>query len=170
MAGWTADDSNLNTICPFCGNPFLPFLNVEIRDTRGPGRMFLKGSASVDEAMSSSYSASTGFGTGTSTLSTPCPNTAISPPSPGISIQDRSVRSRPRSMRSHGVKIPSEWRHGAFSSGLAMARSVSVFGPAEETYQCNHFVPFSGSLPSRLNETTVCATLLIPEYRQNYYF
>uniref|UniRef100_A0A6Q2Z046 DENN domain containing 4A n=1 Tax=Esox lucius TaxID=8010 RepID=A0A6Q2Z046_ESOLU len=35
MAGWTADDSNLNTICPFCGNPFLPFLNVEIRDLRG---------------------------------------------------------------------------------------------------------------------------------------
>uniref|UniRef100_A0A8C5EEG5 C-myc promoter-binding protein-like n=1 Tax=Gouania willdenowi TaxID=441366 RepID=A0A8C5EEG5_GOUWI len=28
MAGWTADDSNLNTTCPFCGNPFLPFLNV----------------------------------------------------------------------------------------------------------------------------------------------
>uniref|UniRef100_A0AAQ5YVR6 UDENN domain-containing protein n=1 Tax=Amphiprion ocellaris TaxID=80972 RepID=A0AAQ5YVR6_AMPOC len=38
MAGWTADDSNLNTTCPFCGNPFLPFLNVEIRDMRGPGR------------------------------------------------------------------------------------------------------------------------------------
>uniref|UniRef100_A0A672GYE3 DENN domain containing 4A n=1 Tax=Salarias fasciatus TaxID=181472 RepID=A0A672GYE3_SALFA len=36
MAGWTADDSNLNTTCPFCGNPFLPFLNVEIRDMRGP--------------------------------------------------------------------------------------------------------------------------------------
>uniref|UniRef100_A0A672U9W1 DENN domain containing 4A n=1 Tax=Strigops habroptila TaxID=2489341 RepID=A0A672U9W1_STRHB len=26
MAGWTADDSNLNTTCPFCGNLFLPFL------------------------------------------------------------------------------------------------------------------------------------------------
>uniref|UniRef100_A0AAQ5ZRC5 UDENN domain-containing protein n=1 Tax=Amphiprion ocellaris TaxID=80972 RepID=A0AAQ5ZRC5_AMPOC len=38
MAGWTADDSNLNTTCPFCGNPFLPFLNVEIRDMRGPGQ------------------------------------------------------------------------------------------------------------------------------------
>uniref|UniRef100_A0A8C4HF77 DENN domain containing 4A n=1 Tax=Dicentrarchus labrax TaxID=13489 RepID=A0A8C4HF77_DICLA len=68
MAGWTADDSNLNTTCPFCGNPFLPFLNVEIRDMRGPGRLFLKGSPSVDEAMTSSYSASTGFDTGTSTL------------------------------------------------------------------------------------------------------
>uniref|UniRef100_A0AAQ6A2H7 UDENN domain-containing protein n=1 Tax=Amphiprion ocellaris TaxID=80972 RepID=A0AAQ6A2H7_AMPOC len=39
MAGWTADDSNLNTTCPFCGNPFLPFLNVEIRDMRGPGSL-----------------------------------------------------------------------------------------------------------------------------------
>uniref|UniRef100_A0A8C9YYS6 DENN domain containing 4A n=1 Tax=Sander lucioperca TaxID=283035 RepID=A0A8C9YYS6_SANLU len=38
MAGWTADDSNLNTTCPFCGNPFLPFLNVEIRDMRGPAK------------------------------------------------------------------------------------------------------------------------------------
>ncbi|MBN3282941.1 MYCPP protein, partial [Polyodon spathula] len=35
MAGWTADDSNLNTTCPFCGSPFLPFLNIEIRDLRG---------------------------------------------------------------------------------------------------------------------------------------
>ncbi|XP_077419681.1 C-myc promoter-binding protein-like isoform X2 [Vanacampus margaritifer] len=154
MAGWTADDSNLNTICPFCGNPFLPFLNVEIRDTRGPGRMFLKGSASVDEAMSSSYSASTGFDTGTSTLPTPCPDTAISPPSPVIAIQDCSVRSRTRSTRSHGIDIRSEWRQGAPCSGTAMARSVSAFGPVEEASQCNHCLPISGSLPSRLNETT----------------
>uniref|UniRef100_A0A8C3UZ96 DENN domain containing 4A n=1 Tax=Catharus ustulatus TaxID=91951 RepID=A0A8C3UZ96_CATUS len=34
MAGWTADDSNLNTTCPFCGNLFLPFLSIEIRDLR----------------------------------------------------------------------------------------------------------------------------------------
>ncbi|XP_056109999.1 C-myc promoter-binding protein isoform X2 [Rhinichthys klamathensis goyatoka] len=32
MAGWTADDSNLNSTCPFCGSPFLPLLNVEIRN------------------------------------------------------------------------------------------------------------------------------------------
>uniref|UniRef100_A0A8C3SJL9 DENN domain containing 4A n=1 Tax=Chelydra serpentina TaxID=8475 RepID=A0A8C3SJL9_CHESE len=38
MAGWTADDSNLNTTCPFCGNLFLPFLNIEIRDLRRPGK------------------------------------------------------------------------------------------------------------------------------------
>ncbi|XP_072351039.1 DENN domain-containing protein 4B-like, partial [Scyliorhinus torazame] len=30
MAGWTADDSNLNTTCPFCARCFLPLLNIEI--------------------------------------------------------------------------------------------------------------------------------------------
>ncbi|XP_057692439.1 C-myc promoter-binding protein-like isoform X1 [Corythoichthys intestinalis] len=154
MAGWTADDSNLNTICPFCGNPFLPFLNVEIRDTRGPGRLFLKGSTSVDDAMSSSYSASTGFDTGTSTLSTPCPNKTISPPSSMISIQNCSVSSRTRPAKSHGIDIPSDWRHGGLCSGMAMARSVSAFGPMGDMTQCSPFMPMSGSLPSRLNETT----------------
>ncbi|XP_069796666.1 DENN domain-containing protein 4B isoform X2 [Narcine bancroftii] len=30
MAGWSADDSNLNTHCPFCSSSFVPLLNVEI--------------------------------------------------------------------------------------------------------------------------------------------
>uniref|UniRef100_A0AAQ4NWZ9 DENN/MADD domain containing 4A n=1 Tax=Gasterosteus aculeatus aculeatus TaxID=481459 RepID=A0AAQ4NWZ9_GASAC len=34
MAGWTGNDSNLNSSCPFCGTAFLPFLNVEIKDLR----------------------------------------------------------------------------------------------------------------------------------------
>ncbi|XP_021165570.2 C-myc promoter-binding protein isoform X2 [Fundulus heteroclitus] len=38
MAGWTADDSNLNSTCPFCGTAFLPFLNVEIKDLRPQNR------------------------------------------------------------------------------------------------------------------------------------
>ncbi|KAG7523022.1 hypothetical protein JOB18_036756 [Solea senegalensis] len=38
MAGWTADDSNLNSTCPFCGTAFLPFLNVEIKDLRPQSR------------------------------------------------------------------------------------------------------------------------------------
>ncbi|XP_041844894.1 C-myc promoter-binding protein-like isoform X3 [Melanotaenia boesemani] len=151
MAGWTADDSNLNTTCPFCGNPFLPFLNVEIRDMRGPGRLFLKGSPSVDEAMTSSYSASTGLDTGTSTLSTPCP-TAVSPPSPTIAVQDCSGRNRP--IRTPGISIPTERRQGGLSSGAPMTRSVSTFGPLEETSQFNRCLPTSGSLPTRLNETT----------------
>ncbi|XP_030269965.1 C-myc promoter-binding protein-like isoform X9 [Sparus aurata] len=154
MAGWTADDSNLNTTCPFCGNPFLPFLNVEIRDMRGPGRLFLKGSPSVDEAMTSSYSASTGLDTGTSTLSTPCPTTAVFPPSPVIGEQECSGNKRTRSTRAQGINIPTDRRQGALSPGTPIARSVSVFSPLEETSRLNHCVPTSGSLPSRLNEAT----------------
>nr|XP_032824703.1 C-myc promoter-binding protein-like isoform X2 [Petromyzon marinus] len=48
MAGWMADDSNLNTTCPFCGSTFVPFLNIEIRDMRGPGRNCLKPSSSME--------------------------------------------------------------------------------------------------------------------------
>ncbi|XP_060913426.1 C-myc promoter-binding protein-like isoform X3 [Labrus mixtus] len=151
MAGWTADDSNLNTTCPFCGNPFLPFLNVEIRDMRGPGRLFLKGSPSVDEAMTSSYSASTGLDTGTSNLSTPCPTTAVSPPSPTIAVQACSGAGRIQSTR--GINIPTDRRPGALSPGGPMARSVSAFEPMEETSLPRRCVPTSGSLPSRLNET-----------------
>uniref|UniRef100_A0AAY3ZZB9 DENN/MADD domain containing 4C n=1 Tax=Denticeps clupeoides TaxID=299321 RepID=A0AAY3ZZB9_9TELE len=29
MAGWTADDSNLNSTCPFCQSSFLPLLHIE---------------------------------------------------------------------------------------------------------------------------------------------
>uniref|UniRef100_A0A6Q2WSK8 DENN/MADD domain containing 4B n=1 Tax=Esox lucius TaxID=8010 RepID=A0A6Q2WSK8_ESOLU len=32
MAGWTSDDSNLNSSCPFCSATFVPFLNAEICD------------------------------------------------------------------------------------------------------------------------------------------
>ncbi|KAM7414645.1 hypothetical protein PAMA_019456 [Pampus argenteus] len=38
MAGWTANDSNLNSTCPFCGTAFVPFLNVEIKDLRPESR------------------------------------------------------------------------------------------------------------------------------------
>lgn len=32
MAGWSSDDSNLNSTCPFCSAPFVPLLNAEICD------------------------------------------------------------------------------------------------------------------------------------------
>ncbi|XP_030397816.1 DENN domain-containing protein 4B isoform X2 [Gopherus evgoodei] len=36
MAGWTPDDSNLNTTCPFCTRPFVPLLSIEIQDFQQP--------------------------------------------------------------------------------------------------------------------------------------
>ncbi|KAL1776424.1 DENN domain-containing protein 4C isoform X2 [Sigmodon hispidus] len=54
MAGWTADDSNLNTTCPFCKTNFLPLLNVEFKDLRGSASFFLKPSTSGDSLQSGS--------------------------------------------------------------------------------------------------------------------
>ncbi|XP_069818150.1 DENN domain-containing protein 4C isoform X2 [Dendropsophus ebraccatus] len=59
MAGWTADDSNLNTTCPFCKVTFLPFLNVEFKDLRGSSSFFLKPSNSGDSLQSSNHQSTT---------------------------------------------------------------------------------------------------------------
>ncbi|XP_043207829.1 DENN domain-containing protein 4C-like [Amphibalanus amphitrite] len=38
MAGWSAEESNLNTKCPFCRKPFVPLLTVHVRDFRNVSR------------------------------------------------------------------------------------------------------------------------------------
>uniref|UniRef100_A0A6Q2XQK0 DENN/MADD domain containing 4C n=1 Tax=Esox lucius TaxID=8010 RepID=A0A6Q2XQK0_ESOLU len=55
MAGWTADDSNLNTVCPFCRTAFLPLLHVEFHDLRVATGFYLKPSASGDSIHSASH-------------------------------------------------------------------------------------------------------------------
>uniref|UniRef100_UPI003AADB7B5 C-myc promoter-binding protein n=1 Tax=Centroberyx gerrardi TaxID=166262 RepID=UPI003AADB7B5 len=54
MAGWTANDSNLNSTCPFCGTPFLPFLNVEIKDLRPLSRSCKESNPVTEEDTSAS--------------------------------------------------------------------------------------------------------------------
>ncbi|KAM9753780.1 C-myc promoter-binding protein isoform 2-T2 [Menidia menidia] len=49
MAGWTADDSNLNSTCPFCGTAFLPFLNIEIKDLRPQNRSCVRSNPVKEE-------------------------------------------------------------------------------------------------------------------------
>ncbi|XP_068170263.1 C-myc promoter-binding protein isoform X1 [Antennarius striatus] len=56
MAGWTANDSNLNSTCPFCGTAFLPFLNAEIKDLRPQNRSAKECSPVIKEDMSTSFS------------------------------------------------------------------------------------------------------------------
>lgn len=56
MAGWTANDSNLNSTCPFCGTAFLPFLNVEIKDLRPQSRSSKESNPVTEEDMSASLS------------------------------------------------------------------------------------------------------------------
>ncbi|GAA6221391.1 C-myc promoter-binding protein [Lates japonicus] len=54
MAGWTANDSNLNSTCPFCGTAFLPFLNVEIKDLRPQSRSSKESNPVTEEDTSAS--------------------------------------------------------------------------------------------------------------------
>uniref|UniRef100_A0A8C5ARI2 DENN domain containing 4A n=1 Tax=Gadus morhua TaxID=8049 RepID=A0A8C5ARI2_GADMO len=133
MAGWTADDSNLNTTCPFCGNPFLPFLNVEIRDLRGPGRCV--------EMSSSFITFFTALLEGQRAAHAMTSDPALP--------RSRSTRAP----QAQSVDIPSEARPDPLTPGAAMARSVSALGPMEEApARLNHGMPTSGSLPSRLNK------------------
>ncbi|XP_068443434.1 DENN domain-containing protein 4C isoform X2 [Clinocottus analis] len=52
MAGWTADDSNLNTNCPFCHTAFLPLLHIEFHDLRTMTGFYVNPSASGDSVHS----------------------------------------------------------------------------------------------------------------------
>uniref|UniRef100_A0A8D3DF28 DENN/MADD domain containing 4A n=1 Tax=Scophthalmus maximus TaxID=52904 RepID=A0A8D3DF28_SCOMX len=73
MAGWTSNDSNLNSTCPFCGTAFLPFLNVEIKDLR-PQR----GSSSA--APLQRQESSGGAGTAAPASASPSPSAPVTVP------------------------------------------------------------------------------------------
>uniref|UniRef100_A0A914VDT2 Uncharacterized protein n=1 Tax=Plectus sambesii TaxID=2011161 RepID=A0A914VDT2_9BILA len=36
MTGWSADESNLNSVCPFCSQPFVPLLTIRLVRHAGP--------------------------------------------------------------------------------------------------------------------------------------
>lgn len=65
-------------------------------------------------------------------------------------------QSRAQPVKAQGINIPLERQQGALFSGAAMTRSVSAFGPLEQTSGFSRCLPTSGSLPSCLNEATVC--------------
>ncbi|XP_033903581.3 C-myc promoter-binding protein-like isoform X5 [Acipenser ruthenus] len=170
MAGWTADDSNLNTTCPFCGSPFLPFLNIEIRDLRGPGRCFLKYGPSVEEGVSTACSTvpKEFLETRNSVISLADPDMAISPKITVPECLDPESRStRCGCTPAKSIEIPSERKWGVSDSGCAghpVARSATTFCPLEEDdapRRNTHSVP-TGSLPSRFSDV---ADLLSFEWR-----
>ncbi|KAM8973604.1 C-myc promoter-binding protein isoform 2-T2 [Pelodytes ibericus] len=145
MAGWTADDSNLNTICPFCGNPFLPFLNVEIRDMRRPGRYFLKASPSAESMQHPSVS------------SCKRPQSAVLTPTFShvpSRAQDIHASSKINTGDSHTrtIEIPVGKRVNDQSEpacpSLPITRSISTLSPMDEkpSRKLSHVVS-TGSLP-----------------------
>ncbi|XP_030137297.4 C-myc promoter-binding protein isoform X2 [Taeniopygia guttata] len=157
MAGWTADDSNLNTTCPFCGNLFLPFLSIEIRDLRRPGRYFLKSSPSTENMQFPSLFSSQS-GKSCNTTATVGLTTSL------MSVQE-DVNSNSKSKQhdnvyARSIQIPSGRRQNASGSECTshpVARSISTFGPLEEdekeSQKISHIIP-TGSLPATLQGPT----------------
>ncbi|OPJ70339.1 C-myc promoter-binding protein [Patagioenas fasciata monilis] len=157
MAGWTADDSNLNTTCPFCGNLFLPFLSIEIRDLRRPGRYFLKSSPSTENMHFPSLFANQS-GKSCNTATSVGLTTSV------MSVQE-DMNSNSKSKQhdnicARSIQIPSGRRQnpsGSECPGHPVARSISAFGPLEEDEKENqkisHIIP-TGSLPATLQGPT----------------
>ncbi|XP_062998526.1 C-myc promoter-binding protein [Elgaria multicarinata webbii] len=151
MAGWTADASNLNTTCPFCGNLFLPFLNIEIRDLRGPGRYFLKSSPSSENMQLPS------------TFSNQIGKSYICDPNSGFTAQD-DLHSDSKSKQTdttcaRSIQIPSRRRQNTVRTehtSHPLSRSISTYSPLEVeemgNHRHSHLVP-TGSLPTTLQGT-----------------
>ncbi|XP_060240876.1 C-myc promoter-binding protein isoform X2 [Meriones unguiculatus] len=153
MAGWTADDSNLNTTCPFCGNLFLPFLNVEIRDLRRPGRYFLKSSPSTETMhLAPSFSSRTRqscISASASALDTSA-----------LSVQDNFDLNNKSKLQENpcarSIQIPTHRSKPVVSKCplFPMARSISTCGPLDKDDPGGQKLIPTGSLPTTLQGAT----------------
>uniref|UniRef100_A0A8C6MR53 DENN domain containing 4A n=1 Tax=Mus spicilegus TaxID=10103 RepID=A0A8C6MR53_MUSSI len=149
MAGWTADDSNLNTTCPFCGNLFLPFLNVEIRDLRRPGRYFLKSSSSTETMHFASRTRQSCISASASGLDTS-----------SLSVQgnfDLNNKSKlQENPYARSIQIPAHRSKTVVSKCplFPMARSISTCGPLDKDDPGGQKLIPTGSLPATLQGHT----------------
>ncbi|XP_010641565.1 C-myc promoter-binding protein isoform X5 [Fukomys damarensis] len=153
MAGWTADDSNLNTTCPFCGNLFLPLLNIEIRDLRRPGRYFLKSSPSTENVrFPSSFSSQT-------------KQSCISASASGLDASALSIQGNfdlnsksklQENFCARSIQIPANRSKTAMSKCpiFPMARSISTYGPLDKEDTGGQRLIPTGSLPASLQGAT----------------
>uniref|UniRef100_A0A8C4NVP1 DENN domain-containing protein 4C n=1 Tax=Dicentrarchus labrax TaxID=13489 RepID=A0A8C4NVP1_DICLA len=145
MAGWTADDSNLNTNCPFCRTAFLPLLHVEFHDLRTATGFYMNPSASGDSIHSTSAqpTASGSLPVALSYLESfaSCVSSLIPEP----------VQSDPLGLLEHQAAGKQQR-----CSGTSLTRSNSVGGPLQSldySQRPGHGVSTT-SLPSSLQEVS----------------
>ncbi|XP_042309332.1 DENN domain-containing protein 4C isoform X2 [Sceloporus undulatus] len=162
MAGWTADDSNLNTTCPFCRSTFLPLLNVEFKDLRGLASLLLKPSTSGDSLHSSNIplttdsleqkpvsSPATDFMSFSETSNA---NQTITEESSTTAVQSTGIEAAEvRDLKDARPSVTSN----TSKRGTSLTRSHSVGGPLQNIDLLQR--PFHGistvSLPNSLQET-----------------
>uniref|UniRef100_A0A8C4S4X4 DENN domain containing 4C n=1 Tax=Erpetoichthys calabaricus TaxID=27687 RepID=A0A8C4S4X4_ERPCA len=151
MAGWAADDSNLNTTCPFCKSTFLPLLNIEFKDLRGTSSFLMKPSNSGDSIHSSNIPLASDF-VEQKITSSPSVSTDLIcfPESPVKSpFQDYSEGSKKDLVDPLGINGKQTHK-----KGTSLTRSNSVGGPLQNLDFCQR--PSHGisttSLPNSLQE------------------
>ncbi|XP_041841016.1 DENN domain-containing protein 4C isoform X2 [Melanotaenia boesemani] len=155
MAGWTADDSNLNTNCPFCRTAFLPLMHIEFHDLRAMPGFYINPSASGDSIHSSSAhpTASSSADTKAQDLISFAEEEPKENPDnrPGAhkSLIPEPVQSDPLGLLEH--QAPGKQQK---CSGTSLTRSNSVGGPLQSldhTQRPGHGVSTT-SLPCSLQE------------------
>uniref|UniRef100_A0AAY3ZWT6 DENN/MADD domain containing 4C n=1 Tax=Denticeps clupeoides TaxID=299321 RepID=A0AAY3ZWT6_9TELE len=151
MAGWTADDSNLNSTCPFCQSSFLPLLHIEFKDLRTTGGsvFYLKSSTSGDSLISSNTQPSASSSS----------QNKLGPPSDGrdlISFQEEGDKQQdPQSMPVLSDPLGLTDRQTE-NRNTSLTRSNSVGGPLQSLdliKRPNHGVSTT-SLPNSLHDMT----------------
>uniref|UniRef100_A0A8C8C4T0 DENN domain-containing protein 4C n=1 Tax=Oncorhynchus tshawytscha TaxID=74940 RepID=A0A8C8C4T0_ONCTS len=159
MAGWTADDSNLNTTCPFCRTAFLPLLHVEFHDLRTTTAFYLNPSASGDSIHSTSQQATATGSTENkvgAAMDTPTPGLISFPESedPGEAPASQTATHKsliPEPAQSDPLGL---LEHQAGKRGTSLTRSNSVGGPLQSLVaqrEPGHSVSTT-SLPCSLTE------------------
>ncbi|XP_056181356.1 DENN domain-containing protein 4C isoform X5 [Falco biarmicus] len=159
MAGWTADDSNLNTTCPFCKSTFLPLLNVEFKDLRGTASFFLKQSTSGDSLQSGTLPLTTD--PLEQKLSSPAVADLISfsehPQSSHTIAEETSSAAEQSDVTEEQSKDPTTLKTSANNPpkrGVSLTRSHSVGGPLQNidlSQRPSHGIS-TVSLPNSLQE------------------
>ncbi|XP_009869504.1 PREDICTED: DENN domain-containing protein 4C [Apaloderma vittatum] len=160
MAGWTADDSNLNTTCPFCKTIFLPLLNVEFKDLRGSASFFLKQSTSGDSLQSGTLPLTTDP-LEQKLLSSPAVADLISfsdHPQPNHTIAEETSSAAEQSNvaeeQSNDLRTVMISANNPPKRGVALTRSHSVGGPLQNidlSQRPSHGIS-TVSLPNSLQE------------------
>ncbi|KAK7909708.1 hypothetical protein WMY93_014392 [Mugilogobius chulae] len=154
MAGWTADDSNLNTNCPFCRTAFLPLLHIEFHDLR-LSSFYMNPSASAESIQSTSTQPTT-----SSTADIKAPDLMSFPedesednpddkPGTHKSLVPEPAQTDPLGLLENKAKQPS-------CSGTSLTRSNSVGGPLQslDSFQRPGHGVSTTSLPSSLQEVS----------------
>ncbi|GFR95009.1 C-Myc promoter-binding protein-like [Elysia marginata] len=138
MAGWSAEDSNLNTRCPYCHAKFVPSLQVYLKDYRGDSNAVV-------------FNPEQGFPTKEKLLATSCESEAI-------------ITSEPSAISDDATQNSSCLPSGAVDLSPTAHHPLAPSPPAPSSPTHGYLPSGMGTVLTTSNEVTQHPTLsLLPE-------